>query len=149
MRAVLQRVTSASVAVDQEIVGKIEKGLLVLLGVESGDTDADLDYVVEKLAVLRIFEDDGGKMNRSVQDVGGGILLVSQFTLCADVRKGRRPGFDQAARPEEAESQYRACADKLRARGIPIEMGVFGADMAVALVNDGPVTIILDSRKRI
>lgn len=149
MRAVLQRVSAARVAVAGKTVGEIGKGLLVLLGVEQGDTLRDLAYVADKTAGLRIFEDPEGKMNLDVAAVGGGVLVVSQFTLLADCRKGRRPGFSDAAPPAEAEQLYQAYAAALRARGLMVATGTFQADMAVHLVNDGPVTILLDSRKRI
>ena len=147
MRAVVQRVTRASVAVNDQITGEIGKGLMVLLGVEVGDGDKDLAYITDKVVNLRIFEDDAGKMNRSLQDVGGGILAVSQFTLLGDARDGRRPGFTMAERPEAADELYRRAIDDWRARGVTVETGVFRAEMAVSLVNDGPVTILLDSRK--
>lgn len=147
MRAVVQRVTRASVAVNDQITGEIGKGLMVLLGVEVGDGEKDLAYITDKVVNLRIFEDDAGKMNRSLQDVGGGILAVSQFTLLGDARDGRRPGFTMAERPEAADELYRRAIDDWRARGVTVETGVFRAEMAVSLVNDGPVTILLDSRK--
>ena len=147
MRAVVQRVTRASVAVNDQITGEIGKGLMVLLGVEVGDGEKDLAYITDKVVNLRIFEDDAGKMNRSLQDVGGGILAVSQFTLLGDARDGRRPGFTMAERPEAADELYRRAIDDWRARGVMVETGVFRAEMAVSLVNDGPVTILLDSRK--
>ncbi len=147
MRAVVQRVTRASVAVHDQLVSQIGGGVLVLLGVEAGDTQADLLYIAEKVPNLRIFEDDQGKMNRSLLDTGGEILAVSQFTLLGDARHGRRPGFTAAEEPAKADSLYSAAVDRWRAMGIPVGMGVFRADMAVSLVNDGPVTILLDSRK--
>jgi D-tyrosyl-tRNA(Tyr) deacylase len=147
MRAVVQRVSRASVTVDGEIVGKIERGLLVLLGVTHADTEASADYLAEKIAGLRIFEDDAGKMNLSVVDVGGAVLAVSQFTLYGDVRKGKRPSFDDAARPEQARKLYEHFVQRVRAVGVPCETGVFQAMMHVELVNDGPVTILLDSEK--
>lgn len=147
MRAVVQRVTEASVTVDGKNVGAIGPGLLVLLGVAREDTEKDGAYLAEKLAGLRIFEDEDEKMNLSVAQVGGNILLVSQFTLYGDVRHGKRPSFTQAAAPEEANRLYEALADKLRAKGIPVATGQFQAHMEVALVNDGPVTILLDSGK--
>lgn len=140
MRAVLQRVTEARVSVEGEVVGYIGPGLLVLLGVAPGDGPAQVAWMAEKIATLRIFPDEGGKMNRSVRDVGGGVLVVSQFTLYGDASKGRRPGFSGAAHPDLARPLYEALADALGAA-----RGVFGADMAVSLVNDGPVTLILDS----
>ncbi|MDD3410217.1 MAG: D-aminoacyl-tRNA deacylase [Eubacteriales bacterium] len=147
MRAVIQRVARASVAVNDQITGEIGHGLMVLIGVESGDTDADLRYIADKVPGLRIFEDDAHKMNRSLMDVGGGILAVSQFTLLGDAREGRRPSFITAERPEKANPLYQRLVDGWRERGITVETGVFGADMAVSLVNDGPVTILLDSRR--
>ncbi len=147
MRAVIQRVTEASVRVDENIVGEIGKGYLALIGVEVGDTDADLHYIADKVANLRVFEDAQGKMNLSLGDVGGAILAVSQFTLLGDARGGRRPSFITAARPEEAVPMYERLTQDWRGRGLRVETGVFGADMKVSLVNDGPVTILLDSRK--
>ena len=146
MRAVVQRVTEASVTVEGKTVGSIGSGLMVLLGVEQGDTEKDGAYLAEKLAGLRIFEDEAEKMNLSVQQVGGSILLVSQFTLLGDVRHGKRPSFTQAAPPREADALYEDLADRLRQKGIPVETGQFQAHMEVSLVNDGPVTILLDSR---
>jgi len=147
MRAVIQRVRQASVTVAQETVGAIDQGLMVLLGVAQGDTAQDAAYLAGKTAGLRIFEDDDDKMNRSVEDIDGGILVVSQFTLLGDCRKGRRPGFTDAAPPELADTLYEEYVDDLRRRGITVATGVFRANMQVALVNDGPVTIMLDSRK--
>ena len=147
MRAVVQRVSEASVTVEGEVVGAIGPGLMVLLGVVEGDTAADRDLIAGKLAGLRIFEDDDGKMNRSVLDIGGSILIVSQFTLAGDARKGRRPSFVAAARPEVAEPMYDALVEDLRGQGITVATGRFRTHMQVALVNDGPVTILLDSRK--
>ena len=148
MRAVLQRVISAKVEVDGEIVGAIDGGLMVLLGVERGDTNDDLKSLLDKTVALRIFEDGAGKMNRSVTDTGGGVLVVSQFTLLADCRKGRRPGFTDAAPPEEADFYYQAFVSGLKGLGLNVAAGIFQADMQVSLVNNGPVTILLDSRKR-
>lgn len=145
MRAVVTRVRSASVAVDGRVVGRTDGGLLVLLGVGQGDGDAQRKKLADKLPVLRIFEDEAGRMNRSLLDVGGSLLLVSQFTLYANCRHGRRPDFLAAAAPDLAEAQYLRLAEDLRAMGIHVETGVFGADMQVESVNDGPVTIILDS----
>ena len=148
MRAVVQRVTRATVTVDTRVTGAIERGLLVLLGAGAGDTKTDLAYVVDKIANLRIFPDDAGKMNRSVLDVGGGVLVVSQFTLYGDARHGRRPAFTGALEPVAAKALYEQCAIDLRAAGVArVETGEFAADMKVELVNDGPVTILLDSRK--
>ena len=148
MRAVIQRVSQASVVVDKETVGAINQGLMVLLGVAQGDTSKDTAYLTEKTAGLRIFEDENGKMNLSVEDIDGGILVVSQFTLLGDCRKGRRPGFTEAAPPELADTLYEEYVEALRSRGINVATGVFRADMQVALVNNGPVTIMLDSRKQ-
>lgn len=148
MRAVVQRVSQASVVVATQTVGAIDHGLVVLLGVARGDTVQDVAYLADKTAGLRIFEDDDGKMNRSVEDVDGRILVVSQFTLLGDCRKGRRPGFADAAPPELADALYENYVDALRRRGITVATGVFRADMQVALVNDGPVTLMLDSRKQ-
>lgn len=146
MRALIQRVTGAQVTVDGAVVGKIGAGLLVLLGVMQGDGEAESELLARKTAALRIFEDEAGKMNRSVLDIGGGILAVSQFTLCADTRRGNRPSFTPAAAPEEADALYNRYRDHLRALGVhQVESGVFGADMQVSLTNDGPVTILLDT----
>lgn len=147
MRAVVQRVSAASVTVEGRKVGTIGPGLLVLLGVARGDTEKDGEYLAEKLAGLRIFEDEEEKMNRSVAQIGGSILLVSQFTLYGDVRHGRRPSFTQAAPLEEANRLYEDLAQKLRDKGLTVETGQFQAHMEVSLVNDGPVTILLDSGK--
>ena len=148
MRAVIQRCRRASVTVAGAVVGAIDHGLVVLLGAGKGDGDDDLGYVVDKLVNLRIFADDDGKMNRSVLDVGGGVLLISQFTLYADVRKGRRPAFLDALEPGPAEALYQRAVAAVRAAGVAqVATGVFRADMQVELVNDGPVTIMLDSRK--
>lgn len=147
MRAVVQRVTDADVSVDNKITGAIGKGYVVLLGVEEGDTEADADYMVEKITGLRVFEDDEGKMNLSMMDVGGELLSVSQFTLLADARKGRRPSFVKAARPDEANRLYRYFNEKIRGKGIKVEEGIFQAEMLVRINNDGPVTILLDSKK--
>jgi D-aminoacyl-tRNA deacylase len=148
MRAVVQRVLEASVAVDGRETGRIGRGLLVLLGIGRGDGDEASEYLTEKLVGLRVFEDEAANMNRSLAEAGGSILLVSQFTLYGDCRKGRRPSFDGAAPPAEAQIVYRQVADRLRALGFPPQEGVFGAMMKVALVNDGPVTILLDSERR-
>ena len=148
MKAIVQRVTSASVEVNGTVVGQIGTGLLVLLGVAKGDGEADCRYLVEKLRTFRIFSDEQGKMNRSLVDVGGSILLVSQFTLLGRTTNGRRPSFDEAAPPDEAKRLYEQVAADLRALGTPVETGVFAAHMKVDLVNDGPVTFSLDSRDR-
>jgi D-tyrosyl-tRNA(Tyr) deacylase len=147
MRAVIQRVSRASVAVDESTTGEIGGGLLVLLGIEKGDSADDLKYTLGKTIGLRIFEDDQGKMNQSLVDVEGQMLVVSQFTLLGDVRKGRRPSFVNAAPPELARQLYQDFVSLGRASGIDVQTGVFQADMAVELVNDGPVTILIDSRK--
>lgn len=147
MRAVLQRVKRASVEVDGVIVGRIGVGWLVLLGVARGDADADADRLADKVVGLRAFADDAGKLNRAVGEVGGSVLVVSQFTLLGDCRQGRRPSFVEAADPAEAERLYLRFADRVAAAGLPVGRGVFRADMAVSLVNDGPVTLLLDSRK--
>lgn len=147
MRIVVQRVSRAKVTVESETVGEVGKGYLALVGVEDGDTDDDMRYGVEKLIGLRVFEDAEGKMNRSIADVGGSILLVSQFTLLGDARHGRRPSFSNAARPETAAPMIDRMAVSIAGRGIPVAKGIFGADMQVELVNDGPVTILLDSKK--
>ena len=146
MKAVIQRVTRASVEVEGRTVGAIGEGLLVLLGVAKGDGEADCRFMVEKLRGLRIFADDAGKMNRSLDEVQGAILLVSQFTLLGNTRSGRRPGFDDAAPPEEARRLYQDVLTALKTQGTGVESGVFAAHMKVELVNDGPVTFILDSR---
>ena len=147
MRCVVQRVSSASVAIDGKIVGQIGRGLMVLVGVAAGDEEKDVKYMADKLPNLRIFEDEQGKMNLSVLDVGGSILAVSQFTLLGDARGGRRPSFIEAARPEVANPLYEQLVRLLRESGLAVETGVFQAEMAVSLVNDGPVTLLLDSRR--
>ena len=147
MRAVVQRVSRAKVTVAGEITGEIGLGLLVLLGVGHEDSESNANYLAEKIVGLRIFEDDGGKMNRSVVDVGGAVLVVSQFTLYGDVRKGKRPSFDDAAPPQTARELYEYFVQKIRAAGLRCETGRFQEMMAVELVNDGPVTILLDSAK--
>ena len=146
MRVVVQRSKDASVMINGEVTGRIDKGLVLLVGFTHTDKEEDLDYVAEKIARLRIFEDETGKMNLSVLEVGGAILSVSQFTLYGDTRKGRRPSFVDAARPEQAEPLYLLFNDKLRQLGLKVETGVFGAMMDVSLVNDGPVTFVVESR---
>jgi D-tyrosyl-tRNA(Tyr) deacylase len=148
MRAVLQRVTRASVSVDGQVIGQISRGLVVLLGVEQDDTEADAHQLADKTIQLRIFDDADGKMNLGLAEVGGALLVVSQFTLLGDCRKGRRPSFIQAAPPELAERLYETFVAAVGVQGIPVTTGKFRATMRVELVNDGPVTILLDSRKR-
>jgi D-tyrosyl-tRNA(Tyr) deacylase len=147
MKAVVQRVKNASVSVEGAICGQCARGLLVYVGVANGDADSDAEYLAEKVAGLRIFEDADGKMNLSVQDTGGSILAVSQFTLLADARKGRRPSYGEAAAPDTAKLLYESFMQKIRDRGLRCESGVFQADMEVTYTNDGPVTILLDSKK--
>jgi D-tyrosyl-tRNA(Tyr) deacylase len=147
VRTVIQRVTRASVRVDDEVIGAIAHGLVALVGVAAGDGPADLDYTASKIAELRIFPDEQGRMNRSVRDVDGAILAISQFTLLGDVRKGRRPAFDAAAPADVARALYETLIARLRAQGLRVECGRFQAHMAVELINDGPVTILLDSRR--
>jgi D-aminoacyl-tRNA deacylase len=147
MRAVVQRVRSASVTVSGEVVGAIGPGFLVLLGISAEDTPEDARYLAGKLCGLRVFEDDAGKMNRSIGEMGGKMLVVSQFTLYGDCRKGRRPSFIAAARPEQAEPLYRQFCERIRKEGIEVETGRFQEQMDVALINDGPVTLLLDSDK--
>lgn len=147
MRAVLQRVSRAEVTVDGERVASIGRGYLVLLGVTHTDSETDARYIADKIASLRLFEDEAGKINLGITDIGGEVLLVSQFTLYADCRKGRRPSFTDAAPPEMADRLYQRVAEMLREAGLPVQTGVFGAHMLVSLVNDGPVTILLDSGK--
>ena len=147
MRAVVQRVTQASVTVENETVGAIGPGLMVLIGVKKEDTDKDLKYIVEKVQNLRVFDDENGVMNRSVLDVGGSILAVSQFTLYGDARGGRRPSYFTAAGPEMANDFYEQAVAAWRANGIHVETGRFRTEMQVSLINDGPVTILLDSEK--
>ena len=149
MRCVIQKVTEASVSVAGETVGQIGAGFVVLIGVRTEDTDADVRYMAEKVPNLRIFEDDAGKLNRSLLDVGADILAVSQFTLYGDTRGQRRPGFTRAARPEQAEALYTQLVEAWRARGIRVETGRFRTEMKVSLVNDGPCTILMDSGKTI
>lgn len=147
MRAVVQRVTQASVTVEGETVGSIGPGIMVLIGVADGDTDRDLKYIVDKVMNLRIFDDENGVMNRSVLDAGGSILAVSQFTLYGDARGGRRPSYIRAAGPEAANALYERAVSAWREKGIHVETGRFRTEMKVSLVNDGPVTILLDSEK--
>ncbi|MGQ9525907.1 MAG: D-aminoacyl-tRNA deacylase [Armatimonadota bacterium] len=147
MRAVVQRSLASSVSVDGRTIGSITRGLVVLLGVGQGDTEAEAAFMADKIANLRIFEDEQGKMNLSVLDVGGQVLLISQFTLYGDCRKGRRPSFISAAPPDEADRLYRRVADLLREMGLVVSTGEFGAHMLVSIQNDGPVTILLDSER--
>lgn len=149
MRVVLQRVSSASVTVEGQIVGQIASGWLILLGVEQGDTIASVHWLVEKVIHLRAFSDEQGKMNRSVLDVGGELLVVSQFTLAGDCRKGRRPGFDRAAAPQEAKVLYESFCEQATSMGVGLQRGIFQADMKVALVNDGPVTFVIDHPEKL
>jgi D-aminoacyl-tRNA deacylase len=148
MRAVVQRVSRATVTIDEKVTGEIGHGLLVLLGVGQNDNEGDAEYCAEKICGLRIFEDDQGKMNRSLLDDGGSVLAVSQFTLYGDVRRGKRPSFDAAARPEGARRLYEYFVEKIRAAGLHCETGRFQEMMHVALVNEGPVTILIDSEKK-
>jgi D-aminoacyl-tRNA deacylase len=147
MRAVIQRVTRATVRIDGEIVGRIDRGLLVLLGVGKEDAEVDANYLADKVAGLRVFEDQAGKMNLSIADVGGAVLAVSQFTLFGDVRRGKRPSFDAAALPDRAKELYQYFVERIQTVGLQCETGRFQAMMEVELVNDGPVTILLDSKK--
>ena len=147
MRAVVQRVASSRVTVDERVTGEVKKGLLVLLGVTHDDTSKDVDYMVDKVTNLRIFEDENDKMNLSLKDIGGEVMAVSQFTLYGDARMGRRPSFSDAARPDVANPLYEEFVEKLRAQGITVGTGEFGAHMMVELTNDGPVTILLESKK--
>ena len=148
MRLVIQRVTNAEVKVDGKITGKIGKGFLVLLGIKTGDTKEEADYLVKKLCNLRVFEDENEKMNLALKDVGGELLIVSQFTLYGDCSGGNRPSFIEAARPEVAEPLYEYFCDECKKNGINVEKGIFGADMKVNLLNDGPVTIIIESKEK-
>jgi D-tyrosyl-tRNA(Tyr) deacylase len=147
MRVVVQRVSRASVAVDGQVVGRIGPGFVVLVGVANGDAQADIEYTASKLLGLRVFSDADGKMNRSITDVGGAMLLISQFTLLGDVRGGRRPSFIAAAAPDVGRAMYEELAAQLRASGMHVETGIFQAHMEVELVNDGPVTLLIDSKK--
>ncbi|TCD12605.1 D-tyrosyl-tRNA(Tyr) deacylase [Pedobacter frigidisoli] len=149
MRAVLQRVTQASCTVDGDITGQIETGFLVLLGIEDADTNEDLDWLAQKIVGMRVFGDENGMMNKALADVNGDILLISQFTLFASTKKGNRPGFTRAARPDIAIPLYEKMIEKLSTlMGKKIQTGIFGADMKIALVNDGPVTILIDSKNK-
>ncbi|HLQ87545.1 MAG TPA: D-aminoacyl-tRNA deacylase [Enterococcus sp.] len=148
MRAVIQRVKQASVTIDEKVAGQIQQGFMVLLGIHEEDNQADVDYLVRKIAKLRVFEDDQGKMNLDIAAVSGSILSISQFTLYGDTKKGNRPSFIKAARPEQAIPLYEAFNQGLRDQQIPVETGEFGALMQVSLVNDGPVTIIYDTRDK-
>lgn len=148
MRAVIQRVSEASVTIDEQVVGKIGRGFMILLGIHEEDTQEDADYLIRKIPLLRVFEDAGGKMNQSLQDVVGSVLSVSQFTLYADTKKGNRPSFVKAARPETAIPLYEYFNEGLRKAGLVVETGEFGGDMDVALINDGPVTILFDTRDK-
>lgn len=147
MRAVVQRVSRAEVKVDGKVTGSIEKGLLVFVGVAPDDTEKDMEYIADKVVNLRIFEDENEKMNLSLEDVGGSLLIVSQFTLFGDCRKGRRPNFTGSCEPVKAEKMYEEMIKYLKEKGINTEHGIFGADMKVDLLNDGPVTLLLDSSK--
>lgn len=148
MKAVIQRVSRGNVSIDGETTGAIRQGFVVLLGVAEGDEQADAEYLVEKISNLRVFEDPGGKMNLSIGDIGGSMLVISQFTLLADCRKGRRPSFVGAAGQETANELYTYFIQQMQARQIPVETGRFGARMTVSIENDGPVTIIIDSRDK-
>ena len=148
MRAVIQRVSEASVTIDEQVVGKIGRGFMILLGIHEEDTQEDADYLICKIPLLRVFEDAEGKMNQSLQDVVGSVLSVSQFTLYADTKKGNRPSFVKAARPETAIPLYEYFNEGLRKAGLVVETGEFGGDMYVALINDGPVTILFDTRDK-
>ena len=147
MRAVVQRVSKGSVTVEKNVIGSINKGLVVLLGITEEDTDSDIDYMIDKIINLRIFEDENEKMNFSLLDINGEILVVSQFTLYGDCRKGRRPNFMSAAKPEKAELLYNKFVDNIKSKNINTQTGVFQADMQVQIENDGPVTLIIDSQK--
>ena len=148
MRAVLQRVRSASVTVDGDTISSIAQGLVVLLGVAKSDSEADVVYLADKIPHLRIFPDEAGRMNRSIVETKGALLIVSQFTLLGDTHRGRRPGFDAAAPPETARQLYESVTQAIREQGVPVQTGKFGANMVVTLENDGPVTFILDSHRR-
>jgi D-aminoacyl-tRNA deacylase len=149
MRLVIQRVSEASVKVNESTIGSIRKGLAVFIGIGQQDTEADANYLIDKLLGLRVFPDENGKMNRSIQDAGGSLLLVSQFTLYGDCRRGRRPSFDRAAPPDRAQALYRYFVESAKQRLVPVETGIFQASMQVQLVNEGPVTLLMDSADRI
>lgn len=148
MRVVIQRVSQAEVVIENQSVGKIERGFMILVGIHEEDGPEDVAYLVRKISKLRVFEDEAGKMNLGIQEINGSILSVSQFTLYADTKKGNRPSFIEAARPEKAIPLYESFNQQLRDLAIPVETGEFGADMSVSLVNDGPVTIIIDTREK-
>ncbi|EOI32972.1 D-aminoacyl-tRNA deacylase [Enterococcus faecalis] len=148
MKVVIQRVSQAQVAIEEQIVGQIKQGFMVLVGIHQGDTPEDVAYVVGKISKLRVFEDDEGKMNRSIQEIEGSILSISQFTLYAKTKKGNRPSFIEAARPDVAIPLYELFNQQLEAEGIAVATGEFGADMQVSLTNDGPVTIVIDTREK-
>lgn len=148
MRVVIQRVSQAEVVIDTKRVGKIERGFMILVGIHEEDGPEDVAYLVRKISKLRVFEDEAGKMNLGIQEINGSILSVSQFTLYADTKKGNRPSFIEAARPEKAIPLYESFNQQLRDLAIPVETGEFGADMSVSLINDGPVTIIIDTREK-
>jgi len=149
MRLVIQRVSEASVIVNESTIGSIRTGLAVFIGIGQQDTEADANYLIDKLLGLRIFPDENGKMNRSIEDAGGSLLLVSQFTLYGDCRRGRRPSFDRAAPPERAQSLYRYFVESARQGPVPVETGIFQASMRVRIINEGPVTLLIDSAERI
>jgi D-tyrosyl-tRNA(Tyr) deacylase len=148
MKTVIQRVSRASLEIGGAVHARIDRGLVALVGIETSDTPDDREWTAEKIAGLRIFPDAAGKMNLSVQDAPGAVLIVPNFTVAGDASRGRRPSFDGAMRPPEAQTEFESLCAAVRARGVPVETGVFGADMQVALVNDGPVTIVLDSKRR-
>lgn|SRR5690554_3787153 len=148
MRIVAQRVSEASVTIDQKVVGQIAWGLMLLVGIEEADTKEDADWLVGKISQMRIFSDEDGKMNRSIKDINGELLLISQFTLHASTKKGNRPSFIKAARPEQAIPLYKYLIEAFRKTELKVETGIFGADMKVALINDGPVTIVIDSKNK-
>ena len=149
MRVILQRVSYGSVVIDGDTVGEIDHGFVVLVGIKHDDTAADLNYLVDKIRGMRIFTDSQGRFNDSLEDVSGALLIISQFTLYADTRKGKRPGFTESARPETAIPLYEQCIAKFKSHAIPVQCGVFGADMKVTIHNDGPVTIMLDSEDKV